>query len=244
MLFSSPTVIRLDLCRDGETVPAVVARATPNDIDVNPGVFLHSRECAEYANYPFERRQRTYLLGRVAGKRAAGDMLGTDDYSNLEIRRGAFTQPVLVHNSEPPTAVSIAHVDDMAVALAFPQLHPMGIDIETIDDEREAALRSQMTPAEIKRVQSAISGVAGLSLLWSMKEALSKALRTGLTVPFSLLEVTDIEPNELNGYTARFTNFGQYRAHAWLTSQVTVAIVLPKHTTLQTSLAALIASDH
>ncbi len=49
-----------------------------------------------------------------------------------------------------------------------------------------------------------------LLLLWSLKEALSKALRTGLTVPFALLETTHHLSPVPGGVTAQFANFAQY----------------------------------
>jgi 4'-phosphopantetheinyl transferase len=63
-------------------------------------------------------------------------------------------------------------------------------------------------------------------LLWSLKEALSKALRCGLTVPFCLLEVSSLVRLP-GGVRARFENFSQYEGFAFCAAPFSLALVMP-----------------
>ena len=63
-------------------------------------------------------------------------------------------------------------------------------------------------------------------LLWCLKEALSKALRCGLTVPFGLLEVASLVPLP-GGVRARFENFSQYEGIAFCAAPFCLALVMP-----------------
>ena len=94
-------------------------------------------------------------------------------------------------------------------------------------------LETQFTPSELERLKLMPEAEKdAYYFLWTVKEALSKTLKCGLTVPFSILEVERIVQHGLHAYTCLFKNFAQYQARSWIESQHVLSIVLPKNTQL------------
>ena len=76
--------------------------------------------------------------------------------------------------------------------------------------------------------------------LWTAKEALSKALRCGLTCPVELL-ATEGAAFRGDAVTGRFRNFGQYRFESVLAGPFAFSIVLPRSSSLSPGFAPWLA---
>lgn len=190
--------------------------------DLSP---LHAFEKEHYHRLQFDRRRQSYLSGRLAAKQAVSILTGLTP-SSFYIDSGIFEFPVVKHAGEN-IQVSISHCDDIGMALAFPEEHPLGLDIERINGERAEVMQTQMSGKEIAFIQG--SDLL-LTIAWTIKEALSKILRTGLTMDLRLAEIKSLEKNG-NYYTAEFCNFTQYKAIAFCTENYACCIVLPGKTT-------------
>jgi 4'-phosphopantetheinyl transferase EntD len=187
---------------------------------------LHPLEFVYYDSLRFEMRIKSYLSGRLAAKRAVAALTGEENLSGVLIRNGIFSQPILTAGMNN-IQVSITHCDDFGAALAYPESHPMGIDIEKIDSEKRDVFEGQMTEAEKGRIRSlSICYDAGLTLLWTAKEALSKVLRTGLTTPLTVYEVSEITVCDLC-FTCYYKNFGQYKALSFILGDYLCSLVHP-----------------
>ena len=122
--------------------------------------------------------------------------------------------------------VTISHCDEIAVALAFPSGHPMGVDIEQIDAERLVTIRSQMSSVERDWARSAGADELALStLIWTAKEALSKALTCGLMSPMEIFNLSDFYPLGDRVWGGLFQNFGQYKFMGWISRTVAMSVV-------------------
>jgi 4'-phosphopantetheinyl transferase len=202
--------------------------------------FLHPKEREIYEALKFEKRIRSYLLGRYVAKHAIAALVGEQDLANILIQPGVFTQPVATCANNHNIQVGITHCDDFGAAVAFPEAHPMGIDIESISPNKKGVMESQMTETEKELIITfPFSYQEMLAFLWTMKEALSKALRTGLMTPFEIFEVNRIEVKNdcLVGY---FKNFAQYKTVSFsLSSHYICSIVYPMKTNLNINIAAL-----
>jgi len=212
-----------------ETVFGLVfARDYPLVLD-RCGEFLAPAEAAFFANLQFPRRQQSFLLGRYAAKLALQCLLQTPDPKTIEIERGVFEQPLISYLSAKAPEVTISHCDQMAVALAFPAGHPMGVDVEQIDPARLMAIRSQMSPAERGWARAAGADELALStLIWTAKEALSKALTCGLMSPMEIFNLAECCPLGPQAWGGLFRNFGQYKFIGWTSRTVAMSVVLPK----------------
>ena len=216
-------------------------------LDQTYKIFLSSDECLRYESLKFERRRTTFLLGRYAAKQALSSYYDESDLTRISIVSGVFGQPV-VHYLYPSHAnVTISHTQQTACAIAFPDVHPMGLDIESIDGAKSEVLKSQMTRQELDYlVAIKLDEITGLTLLWSAKEALSKTLKCGLTCPFELLAVRSVR--ELTDwYEGEFLNFPQYRFQSWVAVGVVCTFVFPGRTQIKAEMdrfLAALAMDH
>jgi 4'-phosphopantetheinyl transferase len=206
----------------------VFARDYPAILD-HSGEFLAPAELAYFAGLRFLRRQQSFLLGRYAAKLALQSLLKAGDPKAIEIGRGVFEQPVISYLSARASEVTISHCDEIAVALAFPSGHPMGVDIEQIDPDRLVTIRSQMSPTEREWARRAgADELAFSTLIWTAKEALSKALICGLMSPMEIFNLAEFYPLGHRVWGGLFQNFGQYRFIGWIGRTVAMSVVLPK----------------
>ncbi len=197
----------------------------PEDYKTLP-LFLHPQEGKYYESLQFERRIKNFLLGRYVAKNAVGAFTGEKSLKNILIEAGIFAQPVVI-SAKPNVQVSITHCGDLGAAVAFPEAHPMGIDLEVIDYKNRRVLEGQMTEAEKKKISRCFSHYdSGLTLLWTAKEALSKVFKTGMLSPLKLFEATNIECFGEHVIT-RFANFKQYKAMSMQIGDYFCTIVYP-----------------
>jgi phosphopantetheinyl transferase (holo-ACP synthase) len=117
----------------------------------------------------------------------------------------------------------------------------MGIDIEEIHMDKLPALERQVTGSERDMIiNSAIGSMEGNTLVWTVKESLSKILKTGMMVDYGLLGLDTLKME--NGmWISTFTNFRQYKGLSCLFENYIISCVLPKntHADFNTALALL-----
>jgi 4'-phosphopantetheinyl transferase len=227
----------LNLSRQDNDVPSFIAfsfasnfSSLVQDLDH----FLHPNETSYFRGLQFPLRQTSFLLGRHAAKQVLTAFFGEPDPTLIEIGTGTFCQPLVKYRSIENPELTIAHCQDAAVAIACQPGHPVGVDLEYLDPSRSQVLEGQFTKPELQlleplRERSEIS----LFILWTAREALSKALKCGLTVPFEVLEVKELHQIASRAYAVSFKNFSQYQAHSWVEEPHILSIVLPKRTSLE-----------
>lgn len=209
----------------------------PGPLDRGMDEMLHADELAYYSTLKFEKRKRSYLVGRYAAKRAVAALIGERNLKSILIGRGVFNQPIVTHGQGRNIQVSISHCDERGAAVAFHEAHPLAIDVEKVNAHRRAILEEQMTNVE----QDLVKDLPGsydrmITLLWTVKEALSKVLKTGLTTPFHVFEVNHIARGP--DYTiCFFSNFGQYKAVSFDWDDSVYSIISPKKTEFAVSAA-------
>jgi 4'-phosphopantetheinyl transferase len=186
--------------------------------------FLSPQELAYFDGRKFERKQRSYLSGRHAAKLALAHFVPGSRPCEIDIYPGVFDQPLVRMPSGEVPGITITHCDDLAMALAFPVSHPMGIDVERIDPAMVATMKTQMCAAEL--AWAATDEPRRCALIWTAKEALSKTLKCGLTTAFDLLEVEGWQ-STAHGWRGTYRHFKQYRSHSWLGREHALSLTLP-----------------
>ncbi len=198
----------------------------------DPSVILAGSELEYWRSVQSPVRKRSYLTGRDAAKQAITAYAGITDPRTLEVVSGVFNQPIVRGANLHSIGVSITHSESVACAIAFPEEHPMGVDVESIDAGRAAIMERELAGTEIRTIEgSGCGSIIARVVGWTAKEALSKVLRCGLTCPYSLLTVTRVARFE-GRLTGEFESFGQYRFESWVCGELVLTMVLPRRTRL------------
>lgn len=190
-----------------------LSRVNARQIAESASEWLHPEEYQRWQAFAYSKRAGDYLRGRYAAKHAVKAMHPSLAAGGIKIESGIFQQPILSCPAPARLDVSISHAPGLTAAVAFPSAHPMAIDVETVHPDNHNELQSQVTNNETALLKAiyVFSELELLTAMWTVKEALSKALGCGLTAPFHLFEVSEI--HEQNGLlNVRFENFIQYQA--------------------------------
>ncbi|WP_440899738.1 4'-phosphopantetheinyl transferase family protein, partial [Actinosynnema sp.] len=147
---------------------------------------LGGAERADYTAQPPHRR-RHWLLGRIAAKDAARTVLwregdGEVYPAELAVRNDDAGRPLVrgVHGFDPRgVAVSLAHAGEVGVALAG--RGELGVDVEVVEERPRGTENAACDEAEL----ALLAGLPGerahwFTRFWAAKEAVGKALGTGL----------------------------------------------------------------
>lgn len=194
---------------------------------------LGESETAYFSTLRVARRQGSYLLGRYAAKTALSAVLSEPELRAIEIERGVFEQPIVRCDRDGGWEVTISHTEHLAVALAYPAGHPMGIDLEQIDPGQHETILSQLSEREIGwlKLRSA-ERFQFASALWAAKESLSKVLRTGLMANIRVYDLAEFSVTDSREWEGFFENFAQYKVRVWIGSKHVLSMALPKRSTL------------
>lgn len=228
MDLSPPTFVAdLDLGPPGRNARGALALAWFTGPEVRlPAGTLSPEETAFADSLVYPKRREGWLTGRWAAKAALCRRAGVTEGSRFTILPGALDQPV-VTGPEPGHHVTLSHCGALAAAAAFPETHPMGVDVEAVGPRLTETLQDQFDPREVRLCRSSgMSQDEAYTVLWTAKESVAKALRTGLTTPLGLFAVGEIQA--LPGRTvSRFPNFGQYRVVSIVAGGWALSVCLP-----------------
>ena len=151
-------------------------------------VFVRSLAISElevFAELRVEKRQRDWLAGRIAAKRAVQMHVGLP-FPRIEIRVEESGRPI-VAGSE--LYLSITHSSDVAAAIA--SRAPIGLDVERIEPRDPSFEKLVLTASDHQRLNG-LKGPArdeALTMLWCEKESYVKLEGHGLRIPFADLVV-------------------------------------------------------
>ncbi len=192
---------------------------------------LHPEERSYYNTLRFDKRRESYLLGRISAKKAIGALSAFEDLPKIAIEAGIFQFPVVKYSITRNLQVSITHCDGLGIALCHPEVHPLGVDVERTDKENSAAIEEQLTTDELALTLTVpLPQAVACTTIWTMKEALSKILRTGLTMDLKLLEIQSLV-KEGDLYTSQFKHLIQYKAISCCAGNYVCSVVVPGKTT-------------
>jgi 4'-phosphopantetheinyl transferase len=200
--------------------------------EVSPEKWLHVNELQYLHTLKYEERRRSYILGRTAAKKAILSLYPNLLPNDIWIDFGIFGFPVVKCTGLENIKVSISHCQHVATAVAYPEDHPLGIDVEFIDPEQLTVIASQVQDSERDLIETLpISKIAAYTALWSVKEALSKIFMTGLTMNLDLLALKEFK-HASSYYQGTFENAVQYQSVTFFSRSYVLSIVIPLRTTL------------
>ena len=161
---------------------------------------LSPAELAKYSAFRFPKRRDEWLLGRRAAKLLVHSLPAYERYSldQIEVGNTAQGSPYiqLPDGSLPPDCLSISHSGPFAFcALAPGGDLRVGADLEKIEPRTETFILDYFTPAERQLVAACPAETRSeqVTLVWSAKEAMLKALGVGLRQDTRSVEISNIE---------------------------------------------------
>lgn len=164
--------------------------------------FFSSVEQERLAEMRFALRRNSFMLGRKAAKRMLLRILAdleTVPPHRISIENDPSGAPYArVDGNRLPGCLSISHSGDRA-ACAYTENHArIGIDLEAIQIRPKNFLMEYFTPVEIAEVENLPLEKQPLwiTAAWSAKEAVLKALGTGLRVDTRQVIVSFLEPGQ------------------------------------------------
>lgn len=128
------------------------------------------------------KRRDDWRLGRWTGKAAVAAWRGVALESVMIAAAEDGVPEALIDDSPADLALSLSHRAGRALATVADGTTALGCDLEAIEPRSEAFLREWLCPAE-RELVSAQNGEArdlAANLIWTAKEAASKARREGL----------------------------------------------------------------
>lgn len=156
------------------------------------------------------KRRSDWRLGRWTAKQAlvaAGVISSGIAPWRLEIRAadGGAPQAFLDGTRLVGTAISLSHRDGLAVCAVAADVGALGCDVERIEPRAAVFVRDYFTPAEqaLVAVTPAAGRAALVTLVWSAKESIAKALGQGWR-----LDTRDIEVRMGSRVRGAWTAFG------------------------------------
>lgn len=169
-----------------------------------PATFLSAAERETLASLRFPKRRQEWLLGRWTAKQLLKRFC--DEYATLpldaiSIGNDPDGAPYLsvAGQGRLDLSLSISHRNDRAFCALLapppkrggPTQATVGADLEEVEPRDPAFVRDFFTAAEAERVWRCAPEIRDtlVTTLWSVKEAVLKALRLGLTVDTRRVEV-------------------------------------------------------
>jgi len=194
--------------------------------------YLHTTELCKANSSNSKKDNNHYSLGRIAAKRALGELDSNQSHCSFAIKKGKFGEPLVDHLPGNNLAVSISHCANLGAAIAFPTEIQMGIDIEKyrgVSQRRLAAAYTVLTASERKLLWDRHPLAQTLPLmLWTMKEALAKSLKCGMSGLDTLVCKTVSYTTDNQGQVS-FVNYSQFRGFYFIASRYIMSLVLPRN---------------
>ena len=144
--------------------------------------WLSEQEREVLSTLRVSKRRADWRLGRWTGKAAVAAWRGVALESVAIAAAEDGAPEALIDDRPADLALSLSHRAGRALATVADGNRALGCDLEAVEPRSEAFLREWLRPAE-RELVSAQSGKArdlAANLIWTAKEAASKARREGL----------------------------------------------------------------
>jgi phosphopantetheine--protein transferase-like protein len=178
---------RFDPPKGGWT-PAVIARIKSSGSAGGAKALLTEAERAEIAARGTPKRQADRILGRMAAKQAVSELTGLDPQSFAIHNRESGEPYAVASGGEPMPHVSISHRDGEAIAVATPTGRA-GVDLELVEARAPSFSETWFRSSERTMCKG---DPRRESQVWAIKEAVLKALGTGMQLSPRDVEVLNV----------------------------------------------------
>jgi 4'-phosphopantetheinyl transferase len=162
--------------------------------------FLSPAELQKYSTFRFPKRRDEWLLGRWTAKTMVHSLPAYQHYSldKIVIHNAPEGAPYiqLPDRATPAECLSISHSGNLALcAIATGLDLQVGTDLEKVEARTETFIMNYFTPSERQLVKNYPAETRALvvTLIWSAKESMLKALGVGLRRDTHMVEVHGLD---------------------------------------------------
>jgi phosphopantetheinyl transferase len=170
-----------------------------------PDKILSNEEMEKYSSFKIPKRKDEWLAGRFAAKTVINKLLDSSfNLKEIPITYDINRRPLCLLKDKK-YLLSITHSGDWAAAIVKDEKCSfLGIDIEKIE------VRSKYWIEDYFHKDEATDGMpAHLTKLWTIKEAILKALAVGLTVNLLDIKIVDEEIRFFNKVLRHYEEIGK-----------------------------------
>jgi 4'-phosphopantetheinyl transferase len=188
--------------------------------------WLHPDEKEHYSQFRFTKKQQDWLLGRWTAKqvlirylRESKPEISMNDVAILPATDGA---PEVFYKGEPiKEIISLSHSNGVGFCVIGPSGIKLGCDLELIEPRSPAFIKDYFTGDERFIIHNTKKEEIPLmaNLIWSAKESVLKALRTGLSMDTRQVHIDCSPINEQgiwNAFRIEVSNSDQRFYGCWL----------------------------
>jgi 4'-phosphopantetheinyl transferase len=169
------------------------------EVQLEPRSFLSPIELDQFNLFRFPKRRDEWLLGRWAAKTLLHSLPAFQQFSldQIEICNTPHGAPFINLPGQiiPAGRLTISHSGTLALCAFTSSLDMyVGADLEKIEPRTGTFVLDYFTPAEIQLVDTcpAETRAALVTLVWSTKESMLKALQVGLRWDTRKVEVQEV----------------------------------------------------
>ena len=161
--------------------------------------YLSTAENRSFAAFTFAKRKLEWLGGRISAKSAAGHLLNGSQpvtWRDMEVRADSNGRPYILDRDGAGPHISISHSGPLAASIAAEDAF-CGIDVQEVK-ATVVKVRKRFSSTEeralLRNIPPHLAGPAtALSLLWSAKEALRKAVPCLPLLGFQEISLTELD---------------------------------------------------
>ncbi|MDR0632212.1 MAG: 4'-phosphopantetheinyl transferase superfamily protein [Holosporaceae bacterium] len=212
-------IVNLLFFFNGKEEECVLAVANTSDFSLeNLKEWLSDGELEKLDRIGIEKRRKEFCLGRATTKKALSSFVDGLVFRNVNIINEKSGCPV-IGNSD--YATSISHAGDVVASLVFKGNFSFGLDIENLKRNSIKAVKSVISDGE-----SIPDDAKSLMAAWTLKEALGKALKCGLSLPFEEFELSQFT-QDTDRFSCSYAKHPEFKGGAAVYDDYSYAIAYP-----------------
>ncbi|MDD5759337.1 MAG: 4'-phosphopantetheinyl transferase superfamily protein [Desulfobulbaceae bacterium] len=177
--------------------------------------YLTNSEQERLATFTFAKRHREWLGGRLTAKKAAMKLLNNgpcpaSSYQELSVESHESGRPFLLGSANTNALlpeISISHSGNYAGALAVSG-HACGLDLQQVSPKVIAIRERFASPPELALLLAkgdSLGEAQALTLLWSAKESLRKAVNCAPLLGFTEITLLKLQKTAHAGLIGHFS---------------------------------------
>jgi phosphopantetheinyl transferase (holo-ACP synthase) len=197
----------------------VLSIAYMSDFDLeNVEEWLSVKELEKLNSFGLEKRKKQYYLGRLTTKKALSLLADGLTFQAISVVNEKSGHPIIENSSY---ATTITHTNEIVASLVFKSEFSFGIDVENVRKGSAKAIRSAISDEE-----QIVDDIESLTVAWTLKESLSKALKCGFRAPFEEFELTNFSQNN-NIFFCSYAKHREFNGIALTYNDCSFAITYP-----------------